>query len=397
MDKSISRSERGGKQKGRRIISPSLAFAHQQYDTQFFTLPQEVRNMIYSELFLDTRISHGLRLLLRDGTLIRMVPAPNSLSILRTCRRARDEVGDGWLSQVLFHFEDADTALDKLTSISTEKLSQIRHLRLVEENLQYEGTLQIKLDGDVRRYGLVQVLRLLPGLKLDVLTIRSNQGSHTSATSIGGLIKHGQGWKELQFAVRSSWLLDYACIHDDGKILTWISERPILWVQVMNDRDGSINQPSVEIFRSKKAETSRRCSVLNSAARTRCELPPLKPGQGIDRSRGGNSNQMLPSERGKAFLVVVQRGRGVDYQVKPPSPSIRRWRDVREDHPGQSWAEIRNSSAQQSLLYGLYQLPKIDVYAHGDEYEWPEERHIVNDYEKFSLSQATIRQIEASF
>jgi hypothetical protein len=109
---------------------------HPQWDSPLFQLPQELRNMIYTQLFLSTRLTHGVtkRRLYRFQywyCFVRMVPAQNALAFLRTCRRTKPEIGESWLGEVLFNFEDIRTMLDKIASLSVGTLSKIRHLRFV--------------------------------------------------------------------------------------------------------------------------------------------------------------------------------------------------------------------------------------------------------------------------
>jgi hypothetical protein len=102
-----------------------------------------------------------------------MKPAPNALAILRTCRQINQEAGAFWLRHVLFNFERPEDLLDKLSILPPTTLSQIRHLRTSRRPLMLQP---IGYDDDVYcRH--VWALKLLPGLRLDRLTVlRSSRG-----------------------------------------------------------------------------------------------------------------------------------------------------------------------------------------------------------------------------
>lgn len=96
-----------------------------------------------------------------------MTPAPNSLAILRTCRQIHQEAGALWLGQVLFSFEHADDMLDKLSPLALGTLSQIRQVRVGGRPMRLR-----MMDGpDEVCYRLAFVLKLIPGLRLDRLTV----------------------------------------------------------------------------------------------------------------------------------------------------------------------------------------------------------------------------------
>ncbi|KAF5120462.1 hypothetical protein E5D57_013816 [Metarhizium anisopliae] len=229
------------KTKGKSRKNPSghstLCSANDQESSWFFQLPQELRISIYGYLFLSTRVSHGRRPVRRIAE-IRITPAPNSLALLRTCRRVRTEIGDSWLGQVLFSFEDTETMMVKLAALSMATLSKIRHLRIRGETLMLsfgdedvyycDGTrararsnatwikrlftrrLCPKVGPFPYNYRLVHILKLLPGLQLDTFTVLNMYGESVSYDVLNTLIKYGEGWKELRFISHGSSLLGYA-------------------------------------------------------------------------------------------------------------------------------------------------------------------------------------------
>jgi hypothetical protein len=94
----------------------------------FLQIPRELRDKIYFCLFASTRITFGKRNTSQSTTKT-MKPAPNALVILRTCRQINQEAGPLWLGHVLFNFENPEDLLDKLSTLPSITLSQIRHVR----------------------------------------------------------------------------------------------------------------------------------------------------------------------------------------------------------------------------------------------------------------------------
>lgn len=116
---------------------PAMSVQDPQDSSLFFqNLPTEIRLEIYSYLFYSTRLSFGKRSTYVPDRLsaIRLRPAPNGLSLLRVCRRVSNEIGDSWLGQVLFSFEDPVTMLDKLADLDLQTRGKLRHIRYSNRN-----------------------------------------------------------------------------------------------------------------------------------------------------------------------------------------------------------------------------------------------------------------------
>jgi hypothetical protein len=76
----------------------------------------------------------------------------DDLLLLRTCPRARTEIGDEWMSHVEFVFDQPWIFFDVLTALPAESMSKIRHL-LVNSTLL--------LLGSDYEYSLDSVLRMI--------------------------------------------------------------------------------------------------------------------------------------------------------------------------------------------------------------------------------------------
>ncbi|KID96849.1 hypothetical protein MAJ_07235, partial [Metarhizium majus ARSEF 297] len=365
------------KTKGKSRKNPSgnstLCAANDQESSWFFQLPQELRISIYGYLFLSTRVSHGRRPVRRIAE-IRITPAPHSLALLRTCRRVRTEIGDSWLGQVLFSFEDTETMMVKLTALSTATLSKIRHLRIRGE------TLMLSFGDEDVYYRLVHILKLLPGLQLDTFTVLNMYGESVSYDVLNTLIKYGEGWKELRFISHGSSLLGYAQppdIFNDEHFNERYQRKPqpAHWVSAMNSRDGIENQPSVTIYRSTLA--GEACSVINEATRVLFEQTPPGKGKAAAFATQEYAPIMSRGEKAKELMVVVKRGKGVHYQERKQSPYLPVIGDIRKDCPRMTWAEIQKKYIDCEVDDGFVfsddadDGPKsVDIYEHVDEYEW---------------------------
>lgn len=384
----------------------------------FQKLPPEIRLDIYDHLFGSTRLSFGTRPARIAGKMgtVRLRPAPNSLSLLRVCRRVTDEIGDSWLGQVLFSFEDPETMLDKLADLDPQALAKVRHMRYLSENAL---TLTIRVDDGEHegwRFGLVNVLKLLPGLRLDRLTVIGGSGAQFGYRALGPLIKHCEGWKELYYVSYNSAILGfgksdklfgkYECRGDLR------APQPSTWNQELTSRDGPT--ASVSIYRSSLADA---CGSMISNPAT-CEAfvgQIAEPGKESQYGIESDASLLTPGEKEKELLVVARRGKGVDYAVNEASPLLQH--DIRRFWPGMKWGQIRymaidwffeekcqeanfdeddedDEELRQELLL-LYAPPlrrydrsptndsavetevdehgypiKVDSYKHSDDYEW---------------------------
>ena len=165
--------------------------------------------MIYAELFSSTRFSSGDRKVTWNKSLP-VVSSAHGLAILRTCRRMHNEIREqDWLSRVLFHFENLEAMLDKLTNIPNTKLSQVRHVRVV---IGYNDLIQVEHPprwSQEIRLPISAAIKLLPGLKLDDLTLLGDTGNIYSYRNLNELLTQTNGWSKLYYISRSSGFLGY--------------------------------------------------------------------------------------------------------------------------------------------------------------------------------------------
>ena len=289
-----------------------------------------MRDDIYKCLFSSTRLTFGER---TTGRISRktMLSAPHALAILRVCRQVHDEIEALWLGLILFSFEHVEAMLDEFSPLSPNVLSRIRHVRTSGQTLMlsFEGRYR---DSYLR---LGSVLKLLPDLRLDRLTVLASPGSEVAYETLGGLIEHGSGWRELRFVTQDSEMLGFAVSDKEDPYLR--KPQPGFWNEIIVQRDGRQSGASVTIYRSTKLNTP--CSVLCPQTRQTFQQTPA--GVEVIEKFGlvEDGVIMRDSEKGKELLVVVKRGRGGDLstQTRPPFHV----EDIRQWVGNISWAEIR--------------------------------------------------------
>jgi hypothetical protein len=195
-----NRSKKG--RSGKKYKKPNRNIK-QQVNSKLMQLPQEIRDEIYANIFCSTRLAFGKRAYnLEVGHRIQSAGRGKALAVLRTCRRMRDEVGTSWLKQVLFHFEDPHRLLKKFSGIPTALLKQIRHVRVLGDVIELTPS-------EEYYYCTARILRLLPGLELDRLTVLGARDPVLSYETLNMLVRYSDGWKELYYLAHNSKLLGH--------------------------------------------------------------------------------------------------------------------------------------------------------------------------------------------
>jgi hypothetical protein len=97
--------------------------------------------------------------------------------------------------------------LNKLSGLSIDTLSQIRHIRVTGTEVRLPGP---RYSGT--HYPLVSTLKILPGLQLDQLTVLDDMGEWEwfSYDILNRLIVEGNGWKTLHYICQGSKMLGFA-------------------------------------------------------------------------------------------------------------------------------------------------------------------------------------------
>ncbi|KAH6845575.1 hypothetical protein B0I37DRAFT_380586 [Chaetomium sp. MPI-CAGE-AT-0009] len=340
----------------------------------FQRVPQEIRNHVYAQLFSSTRFTFGARW---TSCLSRgfVKPAPHGLALLRTCWRARLEIGDSWLRHVLFSFEDPYTMLDKLSTLPIETLSKIRHLRVSGEQLEYT------IWEEVEAYPLAGALKLLPGLRLDQLTVIGVAEGPANYNTLSGLIEGSGGWKTLRFVSPNSAMLGFqagwSIPSPLGDLLnhweTWRVSQPENWQAALEARDGPGSHPSVTVHRA--TEPGHRGSIPHPSECVEHRQKPVQQLPGWHTTFVPEDPDLVgKGEKDKELLVVVKRGAGIDYQEREDSPFIEG--DFRKRPNASAWYDIEDSA-----LWADGQMPRgprppiVDEYNDAEDHVWTQ-RHL---------------------
>ncbi|KAJ7807619.1 hypothetical protein B0H14DRAFT_3152386 [Mycena olivaceomarginata] len=254
----------------------------------------------------------------------------------------------------------------------------IRHVRVSGDPLMVYWD---RDDEEDVHFRTSQVLNILPGLALDRLTILGPWISEVCYDTLGMLVRHGVGWKELYFLAYDSTF--FADEHDSSSFVGGACflrvPQPAGWQRAFDERDG--NGASVAIYR---ATSSHSCSVLlqpTTRARFAQALPPGKSLKTFGRE--ADASLMVPGEREKEMLVVVRCGRGVDYVEKEDSPYLAEG-DMREWMAGRTWAEVRTGQEHAVVGHGEAGLSLVNQYTHVDEYRWQTARSTLAGVERLS-------------
>ncbi|KAL6812590.1 hypothetical protein J3E69DRAFT_359705 [Trichoderma sp. SZMC 28015] len=351
--------------------------AHAQAESRLMRLPLELRTIIYTFLFSSTRFTSGTRYVRSIPIISHFIPAPHGLALLLSCRQAYIEVGKSWVSQVHFCFEEPKAMLDKLADIPLDTRSMIRHVRVLG------GPMSIGYRQEMAFWHTFQLLKLLPGLKLDRLTVCDIGEARTSYDAVNHLVKYSDGWKELHYKSHASAFIGFVLAYA-GEQRFFREPQPGGWQQKLEDRDGPNSGASVTIYRSDIPRPDYLKPYINRAVMWIKFTQALAPDQDIGNYQKVKDPQLMDrGEMDKEVLVVVKRGRGVDYEEKQGSPYLKVGDgDIRERFPGKTWTEIKASKdvirfmESANVVYpDTYQsrerhLDVMDSYTHVDDYVW---------------------------
>ena len=316
--------------------------AYQQMQCGMMRLSQELRDKIYADVFCSTAF-RGDRYMDPDHVIDHRLPVSSttSLALLRTCRRVRDEIGNTWIRQSCFSFKDPESLLDRLAGIPIDVRGQIRHMRLTDDLL-----VVVKSEGDVYEHQLIyrtaQVLKLLPALKLDTLTVYGMISPEDSFATLDMLVRYSDGWKELRFISSTTAILGFQYQPISNQPLR--QPQPSDWQNALEQRDGQASRPSAMVYRSTDTTPLDPWSPQYDLKALKVFSQAFAAGQDAETfGQVMDPTLMRHEEIQKYILVIVRRGAGVDYAEKESSPyiSVGDMADIREDWEGKTWIDIK--------------------------------------------------------
>jgi len=236
-----------------------------------------------------------------------------------------------------------------------------------------------------------QVLKLLPGLNLEVLTVLEGQSPAQSYENLDSLLRYSDGWKELHYVSSSSGFLGYRSISFDFPRFNITprehprQRQPAGWQQALDQRDGATSSPSVTMYLTADTAHGTPCAVLHPNTRT-AFTQSFAVGE-VARTYSNSVDHALVSEREaeKEVLVIARRGSDVDYAENKASPHLAT-DDIRARFPGVTWEQVKAAQYDpddDSLLAGCSddepedhaetasETILVDSYDDVDDYTWP--------------------------
>ncbi|TGJ85810.1 hypothetical protein E0Z10_g2956 [Xylaria hypoxylon] len=251
----------------------------------------------------------------------------------------RLEIGYKWMHYVLFNFASCSSMFDKLSALPLDAVAEIRHVRVCD--IPHEKSL-ILLDQPV-----FTVLKQLPCLQLDRLTVLGGDDARGAYRTIEYLVVDGSGWKELHYISKNSAVLSESIRPSTDHTLLRL--QPSRWQQKLEDRDGALAKPLVTIYKSTKPGSVGL--VVHPETRHILEQSTTEDHHPNDDEHDRDEEHERHDELDKEIHIVVKRGTGVFYKQRmvyqrdKPFPL--------EDMPARF--EVQR---------------KDDIYTHPYEYDW---------------------------
>ena len=207
------------------------------------SLPVELRQLIYEQLFASFTVRHGF------GT-----TSSNRTSLLLTCRQIHSEAWRHLPLCVKVHFRGTESLLDTLLGVSQSVITRLRHIRVKAFPFPLYATGRPQY---YTTYYFANALSLLPGLNLDRLEVEDSfhgfglvEGWRDIVTyfDIEALIK-GSGWKELVYVTPCTDFIASGYDHRKLRIA-----QPGGWDKLLKERDGEDTGAQVEMFITPKPQ-----------------------------------------------------------------------------------------------------------------------------------------------
>ncbi|KAF2758725.1 hypothetical protein EJ05DRAFT_476039 [Pseudovirgaria hyperparasitica] len=342
--------------------------------SRLLQVPREIRDNIYSWVFTSTRLTYGEdpddpRSIKRAKKKSRL----HSLSLLYTCQQVHREIGSQWIGWVLFNFQTGEALLDILTEFPEQRVAAIRHLRVNSRPVM------LSLPHDDVYYRLAWILKLVPQLRLDTLTVIGGDAGMLKGPSgmvdyqiLDELVSCGSGWKELHYITPTSSILSFAKTTQFGK--TYIRKpQPEVWQSTLTNRDGPNSGATVTIFRS---QSRIRESVRQPGARELYQSI-VPPEEYTDFGEVEDTFLCKDDQDARAVLVVVKRGRNTNVVQENGEPPYDENYDLRalvtDEYP--TWTSIRSGYTEGASDYDEY-----NDYGYHDDDDDDDDDYIGSSY-----------------
>lgn len=277
----------------------------------FLSLPLELRQLIYEQLFSTYVVRHGFR----------RASSEHRAALLQTCKQIHLEAWTFLPQHVSFHFYGTEAMLETFLDMEQAILTRIRHIRV--------KSFPFPLYADVRRdfysiYFFSNALSLLPGLHLEQLVVEDsfhgppwmNETWRDVVTyfDIEALLK-SDGWKELVYITPNTDFIASGYDHKRQRVA-----QPENWNAMLRDRDGETSGAEMQMFitpEGKKPDDENGTMQPWSAV----------PGHELFQDPGlAGPDQNLKGE----VRIVARRGKRARY-IQTGLSEKRTWEELKED------------------------------------------------------------------
>jgi hypothetical protein len=203
----------------------------------FLTLPLELRELVYEEVFSSITVRHGFR-----------TSSSNRTALLQTCKQIHQEAWRHLPLNMRFHFRGTETMLETLLSVDQAVITRLRHIHI--------KSFPFPLYNSGRpdyypTYNFCNALSLLPGLHLEQLVVEDcfhgfglvdSWRDVVTYLDIESLIKC-DAWKELVYITPNTEFLASGYDHRRKRVA-----QPENWDTLLKGKDGDKSGAEVQMW-----------------------------------------------------------------------------------------------------------------------------------------------------
>lgn len=278
-----------------------------------FSLPVEIRELIYGHLFSSYTVRHGF-----DST------SSNRTALLKTCKQIHHEAWRHLPLNVRFHFRGTETMLDTLLSVDQAVITRIRYIQV------RAFTFPLYMNGRADYYTTYyfhNALSLLPGLHLEQLVVEDSfhgfglvEGWRDVVTyfDIENLLK-SDAWKEFVYITPNTDFIASGYDHRRKRVA-----QPENWDTLLKEKDGKDSGAEVQMWITPQGNSS------DAEENPRPQLWSAKAGhEVIENWRIAGPDQDLKGE----VRIVARRGKMATY-VQTGLSTKSTWKELKNKEGG---------------------------------------------------------------
>lgn len=202
------------------------------------TLPLELRELIYQELFRPYVVRHGFGRGKHE----------NRAAILQTCKKISMEAWRFLPQCVSFHFRGTEAMLETLLSVDQSVVTRVRNIRVKSFQFPLYSTGRSNY---YTTYYFSNALSLLPGLHLDTLVVEDSFHGFGLVDTWRDVatyldfeeILKSDAWRELVYVTPNTDFIASGYDHRHRRVA-----QPQGWDKLVKERDGEESGAKVEMF-----------------------------------------------------------------------------------------------------------------------------------------------------